>query len=468
MTLPGATVTTVDNAIGLSTPNVSKFQAVIGPCTGGVINTATPFSDPASMQTALTSGAAVEAAAIVLNEAGGEVLVIPVNQSVVGVLGAVTAVGSGPTVTLTGSPTDSAELQIQILGNGTLGTSTFRYSLDGGNDWSGTIATAASYAIPGAGITIGFAAGTYATTNSYSATVLGPLATSGDYATAFAVLASYKGIVPPVVHVVGLGGGSSDATKSSAMVAIAAAAESEAAALEQVGVYTTWIVEAPQVADAALITATASSAYAHTVIAAGFVDQKSVLTSRTNVRTAAWTMCSRVQSKPIGEDPKRVLTGPVPASVVAILRDESVTPGLDAARFATLRTYDARENIGFFITNMPVMSSAGSDWVYIQHRQVVNEAARLTLARLQKLIGDSPEVNDDGTIDQAYASDKEKTITRILIDALVNTKNASAVSCSILRTNNLLATGLVYAYVLVRPLGYIGNLIGTVGYSFNV
>lgn len=98
-------------------------------------------------------------------------------------MSSVTASGtSPPTVTLSGTPNFAGQLQIDIVVGGTLGTATFRFSTDGGQNWSATIATAASVplidtavdSLVGAngltGVTAAFAAGTYNADNLYVAT----------------------------------------------------------------------------------------------------------------------------------------------------------------------------------------------------------------------------------------------------------------------------------------------------------
>lgn len=97
-------------------------------------------------------------------------------------MGTVTPAGtSPPTVTLSGTPNGNHALRIQIITPGTLGTATFRFSTDNGNNWSATMTTAASVpltdpandsivGVNGAtGITAAFAAGTYSADNVYTA-----------------------------------------------------------------------------------------------------------------------------------------------------------------------------------------------------------------------------------------------------------------------------------------------------------
>lgn len=100
-------------------------------------------------------------------------------------MGAVTEDGTTPPdVTLSGTPLGAWDLRIKIPVGGTRGTATFQFSTDGGNTWSASILTAASVELIDTasdslvgmngrtGITAAFAAGTYATDNTYRSMAL--------------------------------------------------------------------------------------------------------------------------------------------------------------------------------------------------------------------------------------------------------------------------------------------------------
>lgn len=98
-------------------------------------------------------------------------------------MGTVTSTGTNPPgITLTGTPTGPWQLYIDIVGAGTVGNATFRFSTDGGNTWSATLTTAASVELTDTavdslvgnngetGITCAFTAGTHAADNVYVST----------------------------------------------------------------------------------------------------------------------------------------------------------------------------------------------------------------------------------------------------------------------------------------------------------
>lgn len=100
-------------------------------------------------------------------------------------MGTVTSAGTTPPTapTLTGTPTGAWDLKIKITTGGTLGTAKFQFSTDGGDHYSADILCAnAAFELTDTavdslvgfngktGLTISFAAGTYAADNVYTAT----------------------------------------------------------------------------------------------------------------------------------------------------------------------------------------------------------------------------------------------------------------------------------------------------------
>jgi len=87
---------------------------------------------------------------------------------------AVTQSGTGPVVTITGTPAASYDAVIKIDLAGARGTATFRWSLDGGVTWQATgVVTAATNALGSTGLTANFATGNYVLNETYSWTSLG-------------------------------------------------------------------------------------------------------------------------------------------------------------------------------------------------------------------------------------------------------------------------------------------------------
>ena len=82
----------------------------------------------------------------------------------------ITATGTTPpTVTTSGYTTVTDKLRIEITTGGARGTAVFKWSIDGGDNYTTGVTTAATVDL-GNGITVAFATGTYSTDNVYVAT----------------------------------------------------------------------------------------------------------------------------------------------------------------------------------------------------------------------------------------------------------------------------------------------------------
>lgn len=77
--------------------------------------------------------------------------------------------GTGPAVTLTGTPAANEQIVIDITTDGAVGAAVFKWSNDGGASFTTGVTTAASVALGATGLTANFAAGTYTTADSYTA-----------------------------------------------------------------------------------------------------------------------------------------------------------------------------------------------------------------------------------------------------------------------------------------------------------
>src|SRR5690349_19489342 len=89
--LPDVTQSIQDKGLGLLPPSAANALAILGVCTAGTVNTVYAFNDVATLVSTLTSGPAVEAAAVALAQPGhGTVYVVPVTASVASVVGSTT------------------------------------------------------------------------------------------------------------------------------------------------------------------------------------------------------------------------------------------------------------------------------------------------------------------------------------------------------------------------------------------
>lgn len=469
--IPDATLSVTDGALGITEPT-SAVSAVIGSCSSGTINTVYVFADHKTLVDTLVSGPAVEAAAHELAVGGGVVYVVRVdNTSTAGAAGAVTPVGTGLSVmTVTGAPYDNYRVIVKILVAGTnpaAGTATFKYSLDGGDNYSQEIAlpTDGAYLIVGTNLTLHFSAASLVVGDTYSFNNAAPGYNSTELTTAFAALCADPRTWK-FVHIVGCASSAANQATLVAAVAVLLTAQ------ETIFRYTYAIMEMPDLGDgttgdAASIAAFASVSTPRVSVAAGYAEIVSALTGRIEKRPAAWALAARRHKAPISEDSSRVRSDALPG-VVSLYRDEQIHRGLDAARFATLRTHIGKQ--GFWITNGKTMAAAGSDFQHIQHREIMDVTCVIARAEMLDLLGDSVRVNplthptSPGTILEQEARRIENRIRRKLEIALLDENHISGLLVQVNRTDNIISTQTLRIKVRVLPKGYFRFITGDMGF----
>lgn len=117
-----------------------------------------------------------------------------------GTIGTITHVGAGlGAVVLAGTPYDRYDVVVEILSDGTVSTATYKVSIDGGNSWVVTRATASGspVSIPTTGMTIQFVTGggspDFEDGDTYSTVTTAPTCDAATYLTAMdAVLDDYR------------------------------------------------------------------------------------------------------------------------------------------------------------------------------------------------------------------------------------------------------------------------------------
>jgi hypothetical protein len=138
--------------------------------------------------------------------------------------------------------------------------------------------------------------------------------------------------------------------------------------------------------NATLVSAFANVACKRVMACAGYAEVVSPISGLIRKRSSAALIGPRIKKAPVSEDLARVRSGPL-SGVNALYHDEQATPVLDAARFASLRTFIGQP--GYYITNGRLMSPAGSDFKYVQHRRVMDLACTVARAALVKYLSDS-------------------------------------------------------------------------------
>lgn len=458
MALPDVSLTVNDGALGIVPEVIDGISAKVGICSLGTPNTVYSFGDIQNLKTTLGVGPLVEAAAHLLAISGGPVYCIPAAVVTPGACGAVTRVGSGPTMSVAGAAYDAFQVIVRIVAAGAhaLGSGTFQYSMDGGDTYSPVIVvpSGGTYLIADSNITLTFPTGIYVAGDTYSFTTTAPMYDSSSLSSALTAL-----FADPrewrFLHVVG------QAASPAAAAGLGAAIDTALQTAVGNYRYVRAFMECPEDTDANIITAFSAFSSTRVGVAVGKCELTSSLTGRKYKRPAAWPVAARAAKVPVHEDLGRVASGPL-TGVGTLYRDERVTPGLDSQRFITLRTFTGVN--GAFITSGRTMANVGSDYQMIQNGFVMDKACRIIRAALLNYLNDSVRVDaTTGRILEIDAKNIEADIESQLFSALVSPGNASAVSAKVDRTNNILSTMTLATTERITPRGYARSIKADVG-----
>lgn len=336
---------------------------------------------------------------------------------------AVTSAGTTPpAVTLTGTPNGFHDVRIEITTGGALATAVFRWSINGGSTWTSGVTTAASVVLTGTGLTANFAAGTYATNNVYTAH--GAKAFRDRLDTANAKMAAAEAAYRYAFALLDGPVGASDSVCSQATLTFASL---------RVG-------------------SVPSS-----------VRVLSPVSSRRYLRPATWSLVTRLAATEVHVHPGQVSLG-VLADVITNTRDERLTPGLDDARWGTLRTHQGVA--GTYVNRGRLFAGVGSDYQYVMNRRVIDKACRTARAALLLWLNIDLRTNPasstvlaglpgaPGTIDERDARRIESSVLGRLNDALIATGNASGCTAQLSRVDNIIATSTLKVKLRVQPKAY--------------
>jgi len=388
---------------------------------------------------------------------------------------ALTAQQGTCTAALTGTPNDAYDAILEIVrGGATLAanTATYRLSLDGGLTWGPETAMPVSGVVSPAGtgltLTLTYTAGTaLVALDRFGFKTVAPGFVLQDLTDAWTAMLAAPYDVEHV-HVVG-------AVDATVMTAVGVLATSAIAAKKP-----RWLIleardQGSAETEAAWIAALQADFSAvvtdRVLVCAGAADVVSLVTARIQRRSIGQLVAARAALVPISEDLAWVDRGALPG-VSRIYHDEDAVPGLNAARFTTLRQHQGRT--GFYVTNPVTMAEAGSDFELLQYRRVWDRAYRvLRFAMLPSLSGgllvnpatvSAPLV--PGAIDEVDAGVLEDIGNLALNEALVKTtpQHASAVTVAVDRSNNLLTTREVRVGWGITPLSYAKAITGTLGF----
>lgn len=471
MSLPDTEETLSDGNLGFSAGNSDDVWAVVGAASAGTVGTVYQFSNPNDVVSTIGHGQAAELVTHLLEASGGSVLFTrpEVTASSPPVITQPDG-GLDPVVGSTGAPVDAFEGTVEIVDAGTLGVATFKLSLDGEDNYSPVIATAASYTVPNAGFALTFAAGNYVAGKKYTFTTKAPAFSILQLNAAIEVLKADPRDFD-VLHVCGVPDGADDAAKCAATAALVAAVQTKLETLFEEHIFVHAILDGPDIAndatgDTTFIAAMASVVAPKVSLVADFCELRSYLTSRVYRRPAAWAMSSRVKRAPISQDPGEVGNngvGRLASSITAIRRDEARRTALNAQRLGTLRTF--RRKPGFFATKCPTLAAPGSDFKYIQHARIINKACKVTREAMIDELNKARRTNPDGTILEFEARTLESMFNEKLRAELVKPNHAQTVEARFVRDTDILSSEQLDVDVSVLPFAYPSKIRSRIGFA---
>lgn len=424
--IPIVKVTKLDGNTGVAAPSSRGICAVIAPSSSGTANQPISVTKAGLALTTFGDGVLTEDAAYLLAQTGNPVVLVKGAASTAAAYSAVTLTGTGTSVVTAGAtaPVNDFPVIVTVVVGGTRGTDgiTYTYSLDGGLTTSAiqALGTATAIVIPNTGVTLNLAAGTLIAGDVIKVTTTGPKMSVSDISTALEALRTsslaWEGVL--------IDGHDAAAATVSALDTWLAAREAE-------GKYRLFVVNArlktAGESEAAYLTAMATAwnpvASIRGCVGADGGDLTSAVPGRgyTLKKPTALGLMARAMRNGFGADPARVSDGPLggfglpDAGGNPKNHDEALYPGLDALRLVTLRTFDRRN--GTFITNANAISSAGSDFVWIQHLRTMNRACELAfdvlVGQLSRGVNTSPKKGPTG---QVYIAEEDA----LRIEALVN------------------------------------------------
>lgn len=480
--LPGQELRFRDPGLGLVELSGTTFL-YIGASEKGPLNEVRALSSPAALVDLYGEGPLPEGAATSLSVAGGPIYCCRVAGTVAGTTGAVTktAIGTSTgTVAAAGAAFNRFDVVVEITKSGSVATGEFRYSLDGGRTFSEslTIPSGGTYAIPRTNVTLTFTPGAgpmnFEKGDLFKATTTAPHYSTTELALAIDALRTYLGSAP-VFTLDGIVLSGINATGSAAATMFGAFA-AHLTSLESIFRYVGGIMDAGS-GDTRANVKTALAAVASTRVSAVYgeatVGSSKSFTGYGSPRVPLLNaVAARCAQTLMSTDPARFADGPL-TNVLAITHDEFVTEEMDSAKITTARTFPG--TAGFFITNARMKSAVGSDYLYWQHRRVMDVAARTTIAAQQQFINVELVTNPDGSIEEREALRIEAVVRAQLDAVLLQPKNASgrrghatAIDYRVDRLANILQTQIVPTSVAVQPLAYAKRLSTEIGFALNV
>lgn len=406
---------------------VSNATLVIGAASAGTDNAIVKISSTSELleefaAASTAPGPLCHCAAMYLSIAKAPLYCMRINDSSAGTMGSVTKTAAGATngsvANNSSVPVDAFSVIIQILSTGTVtaGTFTYRYSLDGGDNYTGTIqgptdaGGSAAVSLGTTGISVTFADGSSPTgftdgdLFSFSTTAPG-WGTSDLQAALDAFISSEYRIRR--IHVVGV---SSSTIHAAIITRLATAFNSYK--------YTRLIEESDDQGSGESVATWASGVISdysatsnRTVVASGWIETSLVL-NQDNLalqlrRPVAWTIGPRQAAIDVSQDAGAVEDGPLTGAVVVadtypFAQDGRLATTFEGRGITYAQSYVGRS--GIYCAGVFTRSDGADASHRLAHGQVLDVLLETMYDQLLDKINTNIPANSDGTITETAAS----------------------------------------------------------------
>lgn len=470
-----ASITIRDNGLGIVDAGSDGVGCLIGTCSTGTAGTFYSYAGSGTNQAKDDLGRGPLADHTVKNllrSGGKQTIAYKTTATTAGSSSAITRSGGavGPLPTLSGAPYDYANAVLTIVTGGAVGTATFKYSLDGGDNYSQTLTTAASYLLD-SNVTVTFTAGTYVAGETYSWTDTAPAFSTSDVSSAMdAVIDSIYD--PEFVHVLGH---ASSAANSATMAATISTKVDAAWAAHK---YFFAVMEAPMDTPENIISAFSSVEQKGLMVCGGFAEVINERSGEIEKKSSGRIIGPRIARNPIAIHLARDaadsdldacddVTALVPNGMAASTgyHDEDATPAYSAGRMSSLRTINGRD--GFFVANGLTRAASTSDFQQVQYLRIVLKAARAwykyALTQLAKRVRVDPNT---GFIRSSFAKAIEDGGKAVILTALGDAIEGAKVIVN--RADNITSDPTLRAKIRIAVGSYILTFDSDLGLTSNL
>ena len=486
---------TVTNNVRAPLP-ITNGTCLFGICSSGTAASPASVGSISALTATYGQGPLVDAAALYLQITGQPVYVCRITQTSNGGMGAVTktaaGAGTGTVADNSSQPVNKFAVVIVITTSGTVAAGTFKYkySTDGGNNYSAIIAGptsgggSANVSLGTTGISLTFADGGGPTTGYIAGDIFTfdttwPLYNTSNLQTAVQALIDSPTIRVRRIHAVGTLGGNFHATLITLAGTTAPNGYKYFRAIEESDdqgggeSVSTW--QAGVLSDF-------STTSNRTCVIAGF-QQTLLQTQQDGINQQrrvpiAWSVGPRIAAVDISQDPGMApsIEGPLPDTVV----DSTYPIAQDG------RLYTAFENLGISYGQSYVglqglysagavtrLANSNDVYYWLKRCQVIDLLCEQLYAGVLAYLNVSLQVNSDGTIAEQAAQAIESDLNKIVVDSVVNTvpqrisPTAGNAYVTVDRTNNLITTQQLRISVEVTPQAMVQTISLSIGYALS-